>query len=556
MFETNLVGVYTCTNEGTIVDCNPSFARIVGAALPSDLVGRSIDDFHRSPNEYREMRTMLQDAQLLQGLELTLSREQGGAVRVLESLGLIELEGTTFIQGTVVDIDDLKRAEEQVQFHAYHDILTLLPNGQLFRDRLRIATALAQRTTKNVAVMYIDIDDFRKVNDTLGHTAGDEILTALAERLTHALESSDTVARPGGDDFHVILSDVASASVAERVARKILHVIAKPIRLGDQDIFLSASIGIAMFPTDGADEESLMKSADNALFAAKHAGRNTYRLATPELNRRANERFEIEASLRQAIEREEFVLHYQPIVDAGDESIIALEALLRWQHPERGLLLPGDFITVAEETELIFALGHWVMTRACKDASEWQRRGLRNVRVAVNVSAKQFQRSSLLESVTSALAASLLTPDLLEVEVTESVAAQDPELATGILHALRERGIRVAIDDIGTGYSSLSYLKKFPVTTVKIDRTFVHTLLTDRSDAAIVTAVIDVAHSLEMEVVAEGVEHTAQVAFLRDHGCDLLQGYHFGRPMAMDHWCVSDVAPAGVSGAAENSDNA
>lgn len=543
LFDRNLAGVYISRLDGTIVDCNPSFARLLGFSSSSELVGHRIDEFQRSPVERQEIRQMLNDVPALAGVEVSFLTRSGGTVHALENITRIEVDGTAFNQGTVVDIDDLKRAEEQVRFHAYHDILTCLPNRQLFRDRLRLALAHARRTNQHAAVMFIDIDDFKKVNDTLGHTAGDELLILLAERLGSILRGTDTVSRPGGDEFHFIVGDAQTAADAEGVAQKILQTITKPLSIGDRDVVLTASIGIAMYPADGVDEESLMKSADNALFAAKQAGRNTHRLATPELNRRVTERFTLEGDLRQAMERQELLLHYQPIVHAVRGHIVALEALVRWIHPERGLLQSEEFISVAEETGLIIPLGEWVLRRACADAVAWQADGLPGVRVAVNVSPKQFQRPQLGGMVQRALAAAGLRPEMLEIEVTEGVAARDPEQSTRILSELREQGVRIALDDIGTGYSSLAYLKQFPVSTVKIDKSFVQTVLTERSDAAIVAAVITVAHSLDMTVVAEGVERAEQATFLRQSRCDLLQGYHFGLPMAIEDWRGRRVTP-------------
>jgi diguanylate cyclase (GGDEF)-like protein len=459
----------------------------------------------------------------------------------------IEIDGATLFQSTVVDINDLKRAEEQIRFHAYHDVLTCLPNRQLFRDRVRIGIAHARRSQRNAAVMFIDLDDFKKLNDTLGHTFGDEALVLMAERLASVLRKGDTLARPGGDEFQILIADVVSTADVERIARKLLHTIAKPLAIGTREIFLTASIGIALFPADGVDEESLMKSADSALFEAKQMGRNTYRVSTIELNRRATERFIVENSLRTSVESGDFLIHYQPIVDAFDRRFIALEALVRWQHPERGLLLPIDFIRIAEETGLIVPLGDWVLQRACIDAVAWQRRGMDGVRVAVNISQKQLQRAEFATTVNRILAETGLRPDLLELEITESVAAQDPDATSVLLRGLRDAGVRVSIDDIGTGYSSLAYLKQFPVSTVKVDKAFVSNVTTDRSDAAIVAAVIGVAHSLEMEVIAEGVETEEQAVFLRQNHCNLLQGYLYGEPMAIEDWLLPSAETALIS---------
>jgi diguanylate cyclase (GGDEF)-like protein/PAS domain S-box-containing protein len=547
LFERNLAGVYTCNAEGTITDCNQAFARMLGVASPAMLIGSRIGQFHVAPGERHEITNMLASALTIPGVELELKKANGQSLRVLESVSRIEIDGAMLFQSTVVDINDLKRAEEQIRFHAYHDVLTCLPNRQLFRDRVRIEIAQARRSQRNAAVMFLDLDDFKKVNDTLGHTVGDESLVLMAERLSTVLRKGDTLARPGGDEFHILIADVSSTIDVERIARKLLHTVAKPLNLGTRDVFLTASIGIALFPADGVDEESLMKSADNALFEAKQMGRNTYRVSSIELNHRATERFIVENSLRASVERGEFELHYQPIVDAGDQRFIAFEALVRWRHPERGLLLPIDFIRIAEETTLILPLGEWVLRQACLDAAAWQQRGMAGVRVAVNISQKQLQRADFATVVNAILEETGLGADLLELEITESVAAQDPEATSEILKTLRESGVRISIDDIGTGYSSLAYLKQFPVTTVKVDKSFVNNVTSDRSDAAIVAAVIGVAHSLEMEVIAEGVETEAQAFFLRQHFCNCLQGYLFGAPMPIEDWLIPSAETALIS---------
>ena len=546
LFERNLAGVYTCNTEGMITDCNQAFARMLGVASPAMLIGRRIGQFHVAPGERHEMNNMLASALTIPGVELTLKRENGESLRVLESVSRIELDGAMLFQSTVVDINDLKRAEEQIRFHAYHDVLTCLPNRQLFRDRVRIGIANARRSQRNAAVMFIDLDDFKKVNDTLGHTIGDETLVLIAERLTSVLRKGDTLARPGGDEFQVLISDADSTADVERIARKLLHTIAKPLTIGPREIFLTASIGIALYPADGTDEETLMKGADSALFEAKQMGRNTYRSSTLELNRRATERFIVENSLRTAVERGEFVLHYQPIVDGTDQRFLAFEALVRWQHPERGLLMPIDFIRIAEQSSLIVPLGEWVLRQACMDAAAWQEH-MAGVRVAVNISQKQLQRAEFAATIDRILRGTGLRPELLELEITESVAAEDPDATSALLKGLRASGVRVSIDDIGTGYSSLAYLKQFPVSAVKVDKAFVSNVTSDRSDAAIVAAVIGVAHSLEMEVIAEGVETEDQAAFLRQHRCNAMQGYLFGEPMPIEDWLLPSAETALLS---------
>src|SRR5581483_3235161 len=543
LFERNLAGVYICTSDGLITECNPAFARMLGAETPSAIIGDRISKYHVAPAERLELTKMFGPGSAIPAIELGLRRLNGSELRVLESVARVEIDVAMLFQSTVVDINDLKRAEEQIRFHAYHDVLTCLPNQQLFRDRVRVGIAHASRNQKNAAVLIIDLDHFKKVNDTLGHTMGDEALVLLAERLSGVLRKGDTLARPGGDEFHLLIADLDSMADVERIARKLLHIVAKPLRLGDREVFLTASIGVALFPADGLDDETLMKSADNALFEAKQMGRNTYSVSSLELNRKTSERFIIENHLRSAIDHGQFEVHYQPVVNARDHTVIAFEALARWQHHERGLLLPVEFIRIAEETGLIVPLGELVLRRACSDAAAWQKNGLQNVRVAVNISQKQLQRSDFAGLVEQVLRETELPAEMLELEITESVAAEDPEATIAVLRKLRDAGIRLSIDDMGTGYSSLAYLKHFPVTTVKVDKSFVSSVTTDRSDAAIVAAVIGVAHSLEMEVIAEGVETDEQAAFLHQQRCNFLQGFRFGEPMKIDEWLAATVTP-------------
>lgn len=430
------------------------------------------------------------------------------------------------------DVTERRQAERQVEHLAFHDALTGLPNRRLFSDRMAVALARAQRHKRSLTVLFLDLDHFKRVNDTLGHTAGDELLKAVAERLKGCIRNDDTLARLGGDEFTVLLSEVGGAPEAVQIAEKLLRVIAAPLTLQGQELYLSASIGLAFFPEDGGDIETLLKNADSAMYRAKELGRNTYHLCTPDLNTLARERLSLENSLHRGLERQEFVLYYQPQLDLATGRIVGLEALLRWNHPERGLLQPVDFISAAEESRLILPIGEWVLRAACRQARSWQESGMSSIRVAVNLSARQFlQQENLPAMVSNVLRETGLEPRWLALEITESTAMQDMETSVRLLRDLREMGIEIALDDFGTGFSSLTYLRRFPVNAIKLDYAFIRGVAEDPADAAIASAVIAMAHSLRLRVIAEGVETEPQLAFLREHECDEVQGYLVCRPI-------------------------
>jgi diguanylate cyclase (GGDEF)-like protein/PAS domain S-box-containing protein len=429
------------------------------------------------------------------------------------------------------DITDRRRAEERVEFQAYHDMLTGLPNRLLLRDRLSVAMAHAQRRRQHLALMFLDLDHFKLINDTLGHSAGDRLLQDLAQRLSGCIRQDDTVARVGGDEFTLLFPGLGRGLDAVRMAQKVLKSIAQPFLLDGQELHVTASVGIAIYPEDGKDAESLMSNADGAMYRAKDLGRNNYQLWTSGMNSRALERMALEGRLRRALERDEFVLHYQPILDLATGAIVGLEALVRWQHPERGLVGPDTFIPVAEDCRLIIPIGEWVLGEACRQLRCWHDEGFTGLRIAVNLSARQFQQHDLAETVEAALRDATLPADRLELEITESVAMQSAEWTAGVLRALQRMGVRISIDDFGTGQSSLSYLKHFPLTTLKIDRAFVKDIRVNPDGEAIVRAVIALAHVLKLRVVAEGVETAEQISFLREVGCEEVQGYFYSRPL-------------------------
>ncbi len=424
-----------------------------------------------------------------------------------------------------------KLAEATVEHQAHYDFLTNLPNRTTFRDRLTVALAQTGRNRKMLAVLFVDLDRFKTIVDTLGHTSGDKVLRGVAERLQASLEEGDTLARLGGDEFVILLPQINRADRAVRVAQRVLEAMKPPFHFDTHELHITLSIGITLYPYDGEDADTLLRNADTALYRAKEQGRNTYQLYTPAMNARAFERLALENSLRRALERKEFLLHYQPQVHMRSGAIIGVEALVRWQHPDLGLVYPAEFIPIAEETGLISPLGEWVLRTACAQNKAWQKAGLPPMTMAVNLSARQFQHQDLTDTVSRILKETGLEARWLEMEITEGIAMQNADYTNVLLRELKEMGVKVALDDFGTGYSSLTYLKKFPIDTLKIDKSFVRDLTSDPNDAAIANAVIVLAHSLKLSVVAEGVETSEQESYLREHQCDVTQGFLFSNPL-------------------------
>jgi diguanylate cyclase (GGDEF)-like protein len=432
--------------------------------------------------------------------------------------------------------DVIQRNTEALERQASHDALTGLANRHLLTDRLEQALIFARRAQRVTGVLVLDLDRFKTVNDSLGHSHGDLLLQAVAQRLSDCVRQGDTVARLGGDEFVLVLSDMADVGDIVPVAQKILHTLSLPVRIGGQDLSASTSLGISVFPRDGASADALLRQADTAMYRAKARGGNAMAFFTPEMNEETVERLRVEAGLRRALEQDGLRLHFQPIVDAVTGRILSAEALLRWQDPEAGLVSPLRFIPIAEETGLIVPIGDWVLREACARARAWQLAGLGEVPVAVNLSARQFSSLGLDASVAAALAATGCPAALLQLEITESMVMAQPEQALATMLRLKAMGVQLSIDDFGTGYSSLSHLKRFPVNKLKIDRSFVQDIETDPNDAAIVDAILVLAKKLGLRTVAEGVETEGQVAFLAALGCDEYQGYLFGRPCAPEQF--------------------
>jgi diguanylate cyclase (GGDEF)-like protein/PAS domain S-box-containing protein len=429
------------------------------------------------------------------------------------------------------DVSAARAMAEQMTHSAQHDFLTGLPNRMLLNDRVNQAIALAARHSKKVAVLFLDLDGFKHVNDSLGHPVGDKLLQSIAKRLVGCVRGTDTVSRQGGDEFVVLLSEMAQQEDAAISALRILDAVAKAHSIDQHDLHLTASIGVSVCPGDGLDAETLIKNADIAMYQAKENGRQSYQFFKPVMNVRAVERQSIEENLRRALERKEFSLHYQPKVRLATGEITGAEALIRWTHPTRGPVSPANFIPVAEDCGLILPIGQWVLRESCKQARAWLDAGLSLGSIAVNISSMEFREDDFLESVFTTLRETGLDPRFLELELTESVLMKRAESAASVLKSLRSRGVQIAVDDFGTGYSSLSYLRKFPIDALKIDQSFVRQITSAPDDSTIVTAVISMGRSLKLRVVAEGVETPGELAFLRARQCDEAQGFYFSRPV-------------------------
>ena len=479
------------------------------------------------------------------GIELTARRKDGSAFPVEIMLSPLDSPEGILVTAAIRDISTRKAAEALAlsmaleKIHsAEHDRLTGLPNRLLLNDRIDQAIVRAEHHANKVAVLCLDVDGFKHINDSLGRPIGDKLLQSIAERLLGCVRTSDTVSRQGGDEFVVLLSEVEQDEGTAVLARRMLQQVARPHTINGQDLHITASIGVSVYPDDGMNAETLAKNAETAMYQAKEKSRQGYQFFKPAMNERAAERQSIEEDLYRALERRELVLHYQPKVGLSSRRITGAEALIRWNHPTRGLVPPGQFIPVAEECGLIQPIGAWVLREACRQARAWADAGLPALTMAVNISAMEFREDTFLDGVFATLAETGLDPHLLELELTESVLVKQAESAASILRAVREKGVQVAIDDFGTGYSSLSYLRKFPVDALKIDQSFVRQISSGGDDTIIVTAIIALARSLKLRVVAEGVETAEELAFLGERQCDEVQGYYFSRPLPPDQFAM------------------
>jgi diguanylate cyclase (GGDEF)-like protein/PAS domain S-box-containing protein len=531
LYERNPAEFFRSTFDGRVLECNESFARMYGYASPADVLDTPAHELYPADADREVWVDRLLRERALVNQECRGKRSDGTLIWTLESSAIVEEPGLPpVIEGTCVDITDRKRAEEEIEHLAYHDALTGLPNRKCLKDHMDLALAQSQRSGSKLAVLFLDLDRFKLVNDTMGHGVGDEVLRQVGARLRGCVRAGDTVARVGGDEFVLLLATVEKEHIAP-LARKLLDAVAAPLVVGSQRLTMTTSIGISLFPEDGTDVDTLLRNADIALYRAKERGRNNFQLCTPALNAAIRDRLALESGLRRAVDNGEFVLYFQPEVLLPSRTIVGAEALVRWQHPERGLLPPDSFIPLAEDTRLIVPMGEWILREACTQAARFPSGAAQPWFVAVNLSARQFHRGGLVKTVEGALAASGLEPGRLELEITESVAMGDIQEAIGTLTRLREMGVRVVLDDFGTGHSSLAYLKSIPLDAIKIDRAFVAAIPGTGADSSLVMAILEMARGLGLRVIAEGVETEEQVAFLFANGCRQAQGFLFGPPV-------------------------
>lgn len=538
-FNQAAVGLAHVAPNGRWLMVNNKFCEIVGYTR-KELLGMHIGDITHPEDALTDLaiaQSMVAGDSEEKTREKRYRHKSGYYIWVNVTSSMVrEADGKPKYYSTVVeDISRRKQVEEQLLHLANHDALTSLPNRSLLLDRLSQALMFAERSGGQVAVMLIDLDRFKNINDSLGHEAGDKIIMEIARRLSASVSAGDTVARLGGDEFVVIRPDVVREDAVVLVAKQILEAMSQPMMIQGHEFYPTGSIGISMFPKDGSDSQALLKNADTAMYRAKDAGRNNFQFYAHEMNSRALDRLTLESGLRRALEREEFVLHYQPQMDLASGRIVGVEALLRWEPPGQAMVFPGDFIPIAEETGLIVPIGEWVLRTACARRKAWHAAGnMPQMKMAVNLSARQFKQQDMVGMVSGVLKETGCRPEWLELEITESVIMESPEAAAATLRKLSDMGVHLSIDDFGTGYSSLSYLKRFPIDSLKIDRSFVRDITTDADDAAIAKAVIALAHSLKLTVIAEGVETVEQLDFLREQRCDQMQGYYLSRPLAVD----------------------
>ncbi|SFB09796.1 PAS domain S-box-containing protein/diguanylate cyclase (GGDEF) domain-containing protein [Collimonas sp. OK607] len=514
---------------------NPAFERITGYSA-RDMIGRNLEMLHGDDHDQiglEEIRAALREKRTANTVfrsyrkDGTLFWNELYVAPVKDSSGRVSHFVTS-----LYDITEMKSYEAELEHQARHDTLTGLANRNVLSDRLSQSIVYGELYGHRVWVLFVDLDRFKFVNDTLGHNAGDQLLKEVASRLKAFTREADTIARLGSDEFVLILPERLDEELSVGLIQRMMDAIARPLQIEGYDFFLSCSIGVAVYPNDGTDPDSLLKHADIAMYRAKEMGNNNYQFYTAAMNERALERLQIEGDLRNALERKELLLYYQPQVDLRTGRMVGMEALIRWKHPQLGMISPTRFIDLAEETGLIVQMGAWVMHTACEQNKAWQRMGLGYLRMSVNLSTRQFFQQNLVQQVAEMLEATGLAPHYLEIELTESLVMTDVELAVGILNDLKSIGVQLSIDDFGTGYSSLAYLKSFPIDALKIDQSFVRDITVDQDDAAIVASIISLAHNLRLQVIAEGVETQEQLSYLQRHRCDEMQGFYFSEPVS------------------------
>lgn len=536
ILDQNLTGISFANLQGVITEANAAFCRMVGCSEDDLSAGKVTWQGITSPSHRYLDETAVKQIEVT-GSCAPFETEYAGhdrSVPVLLSASL--LSNHQEVVGFSLDLTKFKEAEAKANYLAYHDALTNLPNQALFKDRLHQALTLARRNEQMLAVLLVNLDRFKTINDTLGYLTADQLLRNVADRLAGCLRDSDTVARFSGDEFAILVTQVSRTEDAAKIAESIKDALSAPFQFEDQELFVTTSIGISLCPDDGRDAIALLKNAGTALKRAKERAGNDYQFYASGRTTTALRQLVLENNLRPGLEHEEFILHYQPQVNIQTFKIVGIEALVRWQHPGLGLLYPVEFISIAEHSGLIVSIGEWVLRNACAQSKSWQDAGFEPLRMAVNLSARQFQQPKLVDTIAEILKETGLDPRYLELELTEGSIMKDPDEAIGKLHELKGMGVKISIDDFGTGYSSLNYLKRFPIDTLKIDQSFVSELNTDPDDAAIVTAIITLAHALKLNVIAEGVETKEQLGFLRRLHCDEVQGYLFAKGISAEEF--------------------
>ena len=539
IIESALDCILAIDHEGKILEFNPAAEVMFGRSREA-VLGKSMAELIIPPRflaaHHRGFAHYLATGEgpiLGKRIELMAMRADGAEFPVELAITPITSRAGPMFVGHIRDISERKKAEERLTYLAHYDALTGLPNRNLFQEQLSLASGRAKRSGQMMALMFLDLDRFKEINDTLGHAAGDLLLKAIARLLKGSLRGIDSIARLGGDEFTIIVEDITDVDQVITIAEKIKAAFSDAIVIDGRELFVTASIGISM-DTGGLDVDALLQTAGIAMHLAKEEGRNTYEFYASEMNAGRAGRLDMEVLLRRAVARQEFVLHYQPIMAVKEDRVVGVEALIRWNSPELGFVSPAQFIPLAEETGLIVPIGEWVLTTACLQAKAWQNQGIQPLTMSVNLSPRQFRQKNLVEMIAGVLEKTGLDANLLELEITEGMIMHRADQAVAVLERLHKLGVRLSVDDFGTGYSSLSYLKRFPVQTLKIDRSFVNDLTTDDDDASIVTAIIAMAKSLKLEVIAEGVETREQLAFLTRLHCDKYQGYLFSKPMPAD----------------------
>jgi diguanylate cyclase (GGDEF)-like protein/PAS domain S-box-containing protein len=538
VLSTDLSGKVTYLN--TVAERMTGWSRFEAAGRPLAEIFNIVDAATRKPPENPMALAVRREKTVSLSTDCILIRRDGYEVAIEDSAAPIHDRGGRITGAVIVfhDVSEARQMATQLSYMAQHDFLTDLPNRMLLNDRLKQAISLARRHGHRIAVLFLDLDRFKHINDSLGHVLGDQLLQAVAMRLKACVRRSDTVGRQGGDEFVLILSELDVPENAAGSAAKLLTALNVPYHIGLHDLHVPASIGVSIYPDDAADAETLINNADTAMYQAKENGRNTFQFFKQEMIVRAVERQFIEGSLRVALERKEFSLHYQPKIDLCSGAVVGVEALLRWRHPERGFIPPAQFVPIAEDTGLILPIGRWVLREACRQSRAWLDAGLPPMPMAVNISAIEFRSEDFVESIRAVLKETRLDPQCLELELTESVLMKHAESTVSMLQALKSIGVQLAVDDFGTGYSSLSYLRQFPIDSLKMDRSFVHEISSKADDAVIVSAVISMGNSLKKRVIAEGVETREQLDFLTAAGCEEAQGYYFSAPMEADKFAT------------------